>query len=67
MILTLKEKILESGIQQQFIDMKAGINSIRLSKIIHGHIEPNSEEKLALARVLDVTIADIFPEDTSSK
>ena len=59
---TLKKIILNSGMKQQFIAAKAGINDIRFSRIVHGHIDPNSEEKAAISQVLKTTISDLFPK-----
>jgi transcriptional regulator with XRE-family HTH domain len=63
MNLMLKKVIVESGFKQQFIAHKAGIEAVRLSRIIHGHIVPNAQEKSALAGILDKKVAELFKEN----
>jgi len=42
---------------------ETGISESRLSRIIHGHQKPTSEEKRAIARALRCKVTDLFPTD----
>jgi hypothetical protein len=58
----LKMAIFNSGSTQTVIARKAVISEARLSRIIHGHIDAEPEEKRALARILKQPIHLLFPE-----
>lgn len=65
--LSLKTKVLESGIKQYHLGRLAGIEEKRLSKIIHRRITPRNEEKDSIARVLGCSACDLFADTSKSK
>ncbi len=50
----------EAGLKMLHIARRANIHQSRFSKIIHGHIRANEEEKRAIARVLNINVNEIF-------
>lgn len=62
----LKIAIWDSGKPQIVVAQKAKIHETRLSKIVHGHLEPTADEQKALARVLRRPIDELFPEALAS-
>ena len=61
--ISLKTAILKSGIKQYFIASNAGIDAIRFSKIINGHIEPTEEEKMQIAKTVGMPKKVLFKKD----
>lgn len=62
----LKMAIFESGETQWVIAERADIHETRLSKIVRGRLEPNKEEKTAIARALKRRVHDLFPAEQVS-
>ena len=58
----IKQVIKEKGIKQTYICDKLGINESVLSLIINGKRKPNQDRLKALARILNVSIKDLYPE-----
>jgi hypothetical protein len=54
MRLGLKVAIVQSGKSQRAISVETGIPESRLSSIVRGWIEPRTDERNALMRLLDV-------------
>ena len=60
----LKMIVAGSGMTGYQIELKAEIPLTKLSRIIHGAVQPSEAEKDAIARALDVDVAEIFtPSD----
>ena len=57
----LKRAILKSGMKQLAIAEKAGIEEVRFSRIVNGHIEPTKKEKYKIAEAMGVEQERIFP------
>ena len=58
----IKKIIREKRIRQNEICQALGINESVLSLIINGKRKPNQERLKALARILNVSIKDLYPE-----
>jgi transcriptional regulator with XRE-family HTH domain len=58
----LRRAIFDSGLKQIDIAKRIDMHDTRLSKIVHGYIDANDDEKKALARVLRRPIDELFPE-----
>lgn len=56
----LKEIIKEKGLKQKFIAEKANITEGTLSGIINNKNVPNVEMAIKLAKVLNMTVEEIF-------
>jgi transcriptional regulator with XRE-family HTH domain len=63
--LALKVAIVESRIPQIAIAEKTGIHESRLSRIIHGYLEPREDEKAAIARALRRPVHQLFPSEAA--
>ena len=61
--IALKAAILQTGIKQGFLATVAGIDPTRLSKIIHGHVQPAEIERTRISEVLNIPLNELFPED----
>lgn len=61
----LKMAIFKSGKTQWDIAERAGMHETRLSKIVRGRMQPNGDEKKALAKALKKTVHDLFPEEAA--
>jgi len=59
----LKMVIAGSGMTNYQVELKAGIPLTKLSRIIHGAIQPSGEEKESIARVLGVPMDSVFTSD----
>ncbi len=57
----LKVAIIDSGTTQGRIAKRARIEKTRMSRIVRGSITPKNKEQQALARVLNVQRAELFP------
>tara|TARA_R100000654_G_scaffold26312_2_gene49917 strand:+ start:574 stop:795 length:222 start_codon:yes stop_codon:yes gene_type:complete len=58
----IKQIIKEKGIKQIYICKELGINESVLSLIINGKRKPSQSRLKALARILNVSIKDLYPE-----
>jgi len=57
----IKEILGKKGIKQKFVCDKLGINESVLSLIINGKRKPSQERLKALAKILNVSIKDLYP------
>ena len=57
----IKEVIRKKGIKQIYICKELGINESVLSLIINGERKPSQERLKALAKILNVSIKDLYP------
>ena len=58
----IKQILSKKGIKQKFVCDKLGINESVLSLIINGKRKPSQERLKALAKILNVSIKDLYPE-----
>ena len=58
----IKKIIKEKGLKQTYICKELGINESVLSLIINGKRKPNQDRLKALARILNVSIKDLYPQ-----
>jgi len=58
----IKEVIRKKGIKQIYICKELGINESVLSLIINGKRKPSQDRLKALARILNVSIKDLYPD-----
>jgi len=58
----IKQIIKEKGIKQIYICKELGINESVLSLIINGKRKPSQSRLRALARILNVSIKDLYPD-----
>ena len=58
----IKQIIKDKGIKQIYICKELDINESVLSLIINGKRKPNQDRLKALARILNVSIKDLYPE-----
>ena len=58
----IKEVIRKKGIKQIYICKELGINESVLSLIINGKRKPSQERLKALAKILNVSIKDLYPQ-----
>ena len=58
--LRLKEAILKTGRKQYVLSTLAGLNPVRFSKIVSGHLQPNDDEKKRIADVLELPEDELF-------
>jgi transcriptional regulator with XRE-family HTH domain len=58
----IKQIIKEKGIKQIYICKELGINESVLSLIINGKRKPSQSRLKALARILNVSIKDLYPD-----
>ena len=58
----IKKIIKDKGLKQTYICKELDINESVLSLIINGKRKPNQERLKALARILNVSIKDLYPE-----
>ena len=58
----IKEILREKGIKQTYICKELGINESVLSLIINNKRKPSQERLKALAKILNVSIKDLYPE-----
>ena len=58
----IKQIIKEKGIKQIYICKELGINESVLSLIINGKRKPSQDRLKALARILNVSIKDLYPD-----
>ena len=57
----IKQILSKKGIKQKFVCDKLGINESVLSLIINGKRKPSQERLKALAKILNVSIKDLYP------
>ena len=57
----LKQLIRESGKTQGQLAKEIGIPEARLSRIIHGYINPRKSEEEAIAVALGILTVEVFP------
>ncbi len=57
----IKKIIKEKGLKQTYICKELDINESVLSLIINGKRKPNQDRLKALARILNVSIKDLYP------
>ena len=57
----IKNIIKEKGLKQTYICKELDINESVLSLIINGKRKPNQDRLKALARILNVSIKDLYP------
>ena len=58
----IKKIIKEKGLKQTYICKELDINESVLSLIINGKRKPNQDRLKALARILNVSIKELYPE-----
>ena len=58
----IKKIIKEKGLKQTYICKELDINESVLSLIINGKRKQNQDRLKALARILNVSIKDLYPE-----
>ena len=58
----IKKIIKEKGLKQTYICKELDINESVLSLIINGKRKPNQERLKALAKILNVSIKDLYPQ-----
>ena len=58
----IKKILAKKGIKQTFICQKLDINESVLSLIINGKRKPSQDRLRALAKILNVSIKDLYPE-----
>ena len=58
----IKKIIKDKGLKQTYICKELGINESVLSLIINGKRKPNQDRLKALARILNVSIKDLYPQ-----
>ena len=58
----IKKIIKDKGLKQTYICNELDINESVLSLIINGKRKPNQDRLKALARILNVSIKDLYPE-----
>ena len=58
----IKQIIKDKGIKQIYICKELGINESVLSLIINGKRKPSQERLKALAKILNVSIKDLYPD-----
>ncbi len=58
----LKMVIAGSSMTNYQIELKAGIPLTKLSRIIHGAVQPSESEKAELAEILGKSVQELFPE-----
>tara|TARA_B100001939_G_scaffold345550_1_gene362378 strand:+ start:425 stop:652 length:228 start_codon:yes stop_codon:yes gene_type:complete len=58
----IKEVLAEKGIKQKFLCEKLGINESVLSLIINGKRIPSQSRVKAIAKVLKVSVKDLYPQ-----
>ena len=63
----IKQIIKDKGIKQIYICKELGINESVLSLIINNKRKPSQSRLKALAKILNVKIADLYPEVTTSR
>jgi len=59
----LKQKILESGLKQDWISKQVGIATNTLSRIVNGKVTPDVKTALKIARVLGTTVEELWGDD----
>ena len=57
----IKKIIKDKGLKQTYICKELGINESVLSLIINGKRKPNQDRLKALARILNVSIKQMYP------
>ena len=63
----IKQIIKDKGIKQIYICKELGMNESVLSLIINNKRKPSQERLKALAKILNVSIKDLYPEVTTSR
>ena len=58
----IKKIIKNKGLKQTYICKELDINESLLSLIINGKRKPNQDRLKALARILNVSIKDLYPQ-----
>jgi len=58
----IKKIIKNKGLKQTYICKELDINESVLSLIINGKRKPNQDRLKALARILNVSIKDLYPQ-----
>ena len=58
----IKKIIKDKGLKQTYICKELDINESVLSLIINGKRKPNQDRLKALARILNVSIKDLYPQ-----
>ena len=59
----LKEQVLRTGTKQFWLAERAGLQPVRLSQIVNGHVRPRPHEQKAIARALRRPAGELFPKD----
>jgi len=62
MNIALKTRIIERGFRQQDLCRLLDMDPGKLSRIIHGWIEPNEDTKAEIARYLGKAVGELFSE-----
>ena len=65
--IALKTVLMQRTMSQFELAQRAKIHDSRLSKIINGWIEPNDNEKAAIAKVLRTPIDQLFASTDSER
>jgi len=59
----LKRILRERGLKQKWLEEKTGISHSAMSLLVNGKSEPTLKSARAIARVLDVSIDELWPEN----
>ena len=59
----LKKIIYKSGYRQGYVAEQAGIPENRLTQAVTGRYDLSAHEQKRLAKVLNKTVAELFPEE----
>lgn len=62
----LKRLLFERGIKQEWLAQQTGLPANTISRIVNGRSEPTLRTARAIARVLGVSIEELWPEDGES-
>lgn len=58
----LKKTLAWSGLKQVWVAKQVGMEYRIFNRIVQGYIEPVPEDKKKIAKVLGVTVKDLWPE-----
>ena len=63
MRIALKVAMLAQGHSQRLVAKQCGIHENRLSAIVRGWVDPREDERLAIAKTLGKSAADLFESE----
>jgi predicted XRE-type DNA-binding protein len=61
----IKQAIQASGLKQNHIAAKLGIDRFRMSRIVNGHLTANDFEKRHLAKLVRSSVAVLFQDEAA--